>query len=215
MLITKIKLTKKGRYSLYSNSGFLCAVEEQTILDFRIKENTELSEDDIIKIKQNSTLQKAKLKAYAYLSQRAHSAGELHKKLSTVFDADTAQFAVEEMRKLDLIDDEQFAADYSNALLKKNKSSAQIMAALLSKGIDKQLAKNIVQSCCNGENDACFNVLQKKYMQKLNAGESKKVIAALMRRGFKFSEIKSALNRLETQLEDEIEFDESANYDDY
>ncbi len=214
MLITRIKPTKRGRFSLYTESGFLCAIEESTLINFRLKENAEISDEELIRIKENSTLQKAKQKAYAYLSLRAHSAVELHRKLTNTFDSDTAAYAVNEMRALDLIDDEQFALDYCAQLLRKNKSRAQIMALLASKGVDKKLAQSAVMRLDSEDNDACFNIMQKKYLQKLNAGQSEKVIAALMRRGFKYSEIKSALKRIETQLEQNISYDTYDNYDD-
>ncbi len=200
MLITQIKLTKRGRYSLYTQDGFLCAIDGETLVKYNIKENSNISEFDLTQIVQSSDMRKAKDKALVYISRRSHSSGELYSKLTRVFDADTANAAIDEMRRLELVDDENFALTYAAQLLKKNKSKNEIIAALRQKGIEKNMALDAFSSLDASEQDACYNVLQKKYLNKLESGQKDKVIAALMRKGFSYGEIKNALERVSSEL---------------
>ncbi len=204
MQITQIKPTKRGRYSLFTSQGFLCSIDEETLLRYAVKENEHYTSEEFKAIVACSDLRKAKDKALNYLSIRAYASGELCAKLCKVFDKDTATAAVCEMHRLDLIDDVKFANDYTAYLIKKNKSTAEIIMALRQKGIDKQLAQDAIFQNDAQNSNACLNVIEKKYLSKLQAGGQQKVIAALMRRGFSYTEIKEALK----QVSENLEFDE-------
>lgn len=191
--ITKISKTKKGRYALFCESGFLFSVDDETYFLNHVCEGDELTDSELDALLQKSDLKKAKEKALNYLSLRDYSQSELYKKLLLKFDSDTAKAAVDKAMELGLINDEKFAQARAKSLIGKNKSRREVQSVLSQKGIDRETAAEILQQLEPDDLASCRAVIQKHYISKLAAGKTPAVIAALARRGFNYSTIKSAL----------------------
>ena len=75
------------------------------------------------------------------------------------------------------------------------------------RGIPREIIENTVDTLDNDAENRIILVVKKKYLNKLNDEKGRKrAIDGLMRLGYSYSEIKSALNTLS-------EFDEDENYD--
>ncbi|MEG0768958.1 MAG: regulatory protein RecX [Ruthenibacterium sp.] len=201
MKIARIQKTKQGRFSLFDDDDtFLFSVDGETLLREKISEGTEVSQQELAQLKAQSDTRKAKDKALCFLALRDYASGELYDKLCLKFDARTAAQAVAEMRRLDLLDDEKFALHRAKYLAGQNKSAREIQSHLMQKGVDRETACAAVQELSISGEDACYALLQKSYLRKLQNDETQKVLAALARRGFSYGDAKAAIERVRSEL---------------
>ena len=141
-------------------------------------------------------------KAMEYLSLRDHSSGELYDKVRKKGEDDhAAAAAVARCVELGLINDEAFARHRAKYLLARHKSPAQIRAHLAEKGVDRQIAAQVLEELFEEESpaDAVYQLLCRSYGRKLAAGKRQNVIAAMARRGFSMGHIREALARWEEE----------------
>lgn len=141
-------------------------------------------------------------KAMEYLSLRDHSSGELYDKVRKKLEDDrAAAAAVARCVELGLINDEAFARHRAKYLLARHKSPPQIRAHLAEKGVDRQIAAQVLEELFEEESpaDAVYQLLCRSYGRKLAAGKRQNVIAAMARRGFSLGDIKEALARWEEE----------------
>lgn len=107
------------------------------------------------------------------------------------------------MEEYGLINDEEYCKAKAEYLINVKKCSlGETRAKLLTLGINKDIIECCIQlydSDVQAEN--LRYIIEKKYYSKLD--QPQKVIAALMRKGFGYSDIKSALRSMEIETEDE------------
>ena len=127
---------------------------------------------------------------------------ELYDKLLRKFEPESARYAVDKMEELDLIDDSVFAQMKAEYLLNvKKQSLSAVKLKLASLGIDKDIIDSVLLSFeLDNQIDEISSLLQSKYRSKLSSPE--KVVASLLRKGFKYGEIKQAFNNLNINLQE-------------
>ncbi|MBP0986571.1 MAG: RecX family transcriptional regulator [Oscillospiraceae bacterium] len=206
MKITEIKMTKKGRYALFYGEEFLFSVDENTYADFGIHKGMDLDDQDLAELRKNSEYRKALNKAFTYLGIRDHSGHELYTKLQKTYDDETAAQAVARVRELGYLDDSGFARRYAEELLGKGKSLGEIRRRLADKRIARDIIDEVLDGIQTDERPLISELISGKYAGKLSSENGRqKVYAALLRRGFRSSDIIAALNGSEV---DGIEYTE-------
>ena len=203
--ITDITLTKRGLNALFCDKGFLFSVDDMVLYKNDIKLGSCFTRQELDCIYKESETAKAVEKCYTLLSMRMHSSKELADKLQRKFDRETALAAVEKCRENGLVDDEKFALLKAEYMLNVKKySQRQAVAKLLRLGIDKETAHSVVNRFAPRDIPGQIaEIIQKKYASKLNRPD--KVTAALMRRGFKYGDIKAAMKLLDIDTESELQ----------
>lgn len=208
MLITGIEPRKKGLSALYIDGEFALKLDTKTILENRIKAGSEIDDEKLHFLIQQSELQRAKDKALWLISYRDHSSRELEDKIARTCQREAAKGAVERMEELGLINDEGFARRYASQLYENKKlAKSAVVYKLCQKGIDKELAEEIAQEL-EPECDAqIYAVIEKKYKNIINDEKGrKKAVAGLQRMGYRYGDIKKALE--EFCEEEEFPYDE-------
>ncbi|MEG1050230.1 MAG: RecX family transcriptional regulator [Oscillospiraceae bacterium] len=202
--ITDITKTKKGYNALFSEGEFLFSVDDMLLAQQKIKIGSCFSQQELTFILEKSETSRAVQKAYNLLSFRPHSQKELSDKLTKTFDRETSQKAVEKMVELGLVNDEEYCTAKAEYLINVKKTSlAHTRLKLLSLGIDKDIIEDCLQFYDRQtQEESLDRLLQTKYQSKLSNPD--KVIQSLMRKGFGYSEIKAALNRLEIETEEDF-----------
>ena len=109
------------------------------------------------------------------------------------------RYATELMIEKGFIDDNKYAEKLFDYLSGKKYSKSHIIAEMRKRGIDKDIVDNVV-SCREIDSvEIICDLLNTKYSLKIKAENGKeKVISALLRKGFSYSDIKSAFYRMET-----------------
>ena len=188
MLLTAVETTRRGRCALFGDGEFLFSVDPETFAKSGLAEGDTLEEETLARLREQSDL--------LLLSGRDHGAQELFQKLCRSFDDHTAAAAVAEMQRLGLLDDAAFARRKAESLAAKHKSRREIAAKLASIGIDRPLIEQALSSIAQeDETETIRPLLERQYRSKLAAGGREKVLAALVRRGFRTRDAIAAVDR--------------------
>ncbi len=195
--LTDITETKRGRYALFFDGEFAFSLDEATFADADLHKEDELEPWQIEELRKKSDTRRALDKAMDLLALRDHAAGELYEKLCRKFDPHSAAAAVARAGELGLLNDEDFARRRAAELLRKRKSRREILLDLSRKGIDRDTAAAAVEALEDEEEDpdlaSARALVQRQYASKLAQGKEPQVAAALARRGFSHSVIRTVL----------------------
>lgn len=195
--LTQISETKKGRYALFFDGEFAFSLDAGTFADAGLHQDDELEPWQIEELRKKSDTRRALDKAMDLLALRDHAAGELYDKLCRKFDPHSAAAAVARAGELGLLNDEDFARRRAAELLRKRKSRREILLDLNKKGIDRDIAAAAVEALGDEEEDpdlaSARALVQRQYASKLAQGKEPQVAAALARRGFSHSVIRTVL----------------------
>lgn len=170
-----------------------------------IAQGMSLTYDEMAELIKESYCRKAKSRALWYLSSADHSQKGLKRKLMRYYPEYACESAVERMAQLGYIDDEKFARNTCEVLSARGMSDQAMVSKLISLGVDSRLAKECVFAASNDPTQQIDTLIKKLYARKLQNPENvPKVVAALARRGFKFSDIKTAIGKYtETEIDEE------------
>ena len=203
--LTEIKPTKKGRYALFCAGEFVFSVDEETLLRHHLVVGMQLSGEQWLQLRAASDYQRAKDRAFAYLSLRDHSERELYDKLKLNFDPHTAAATVSRLRELELLNDEAFAEKLAEELARKGKSRAEARIKLREKGIGRETVEALLEQYYTDESQqaSILHLLQGQYRSRLARADGVRLVtAALLRRGFRAADIRAALRSCGAEQEE-------------
>lgn len=203
MVITGIEPRKKGLSALYIDGEFALKLDTKTLLENRVKIGMDIDDEKLHFLVQQSELQRAKDKALWLISYRDHSSRELEDKISRTCQREAAKGAVERMEELGLIDDESFARRYASQLYENKKlAKSAVVYKLCQKGIDKETALEIADELEPEAESQIYAVVEKKYKSVLKDEKGRKrAVAALQRMGYRYGDIKKALEEFSCEGE--------------
>lgn len=198
MLITAIEPRRKGLSALYLDGELAVNLDTETLLKFGCKPGRELDDEQLHGLIAASDARRAEEKALYLLEHRSHSQKELADKISRVTSREAAEAAAERMAELGLVNDEEYARGLAAELLvRKGYSASRTRQELLQKGIDRELAEQIVEEAAPDPIEKILELIQKKYIRALDDEKSRRrTVAALQRLGYRWDDIRTALNRL-------------------
>lgn len=194
MLITAIEPRRKAMSALYIDGEYVMNLDTQTLIENRFDVGREIDDEDLHEIIALSNERRAKEKALRLISYRDHSKKELTDKIKRTCDSESAQKAVERMEELGLVDDENYARRYAHQLLfSKHMAPGCAARMLVQKGIDRELAYEIVEDYPVDTVESIKAVINKKYRNISDEKIRRRAVAALQRLGYKWDEIRNAL----------------------
>ena len=164
-----------------------------------IADGTDITDEEWEELVVKINYRKAFNKCADLLSRRDHSVKELRDKLLRTVDEVSAYKAIDKYIEMGYLDDEKFAKALAEHLYDtKHYSDSHVKQELFKRGISRDIVNDIVDNTENDSVSSVMTVITKKYLNKLSVdGGREKVIAAMMRKGFTYSDIKSALDRIE------------------
>lgn len=163
------------------------------------KDGQDISEEEWQELTEKIYYKKAVDKCYDLLSRRDHSIKELRTKLLRTVDENSADKAIEKMIEYGYLDDEKYANNLVKYLIEvKKMSKNHIKQEMYKKGVPSDIINSTLDNIEIDNVSSIVELLLTKYRMKLNVEEdNKKLIASLMRKGFSYSDIKTALYRIE------------------
>lgn len=200
MVVTAVEPRKKALSALYIDGEYAMKLDTETLIANRIKPGTELTDEKLHSLIQKSDNKRAKEKALWLISYRDHSEKELVDKIKKDYSEESAVAAVERLKELGLVNDENFARRYFKSLTEGGKQLSPTAAKykLLEKGIDRNLADIILEECDVDVHQQIRNILEKKYRNFTTDDKYKRrAVAGLQRKGFRWDDIKSVMNEYE------------------
>ncbi len=162
-----------------------------------IYQGKEVDREELALLGQQADKRRAYNCAVGYLSRRDHSAKELLLKLRQKGYKESAEYAVEKLQKEGYVDDERFARMYVRELISiKKYGKRRVEQELYRKGVNREIISLVLEET-DFDEDELYALIKRKYFRHLSDEKGiKKTVAALMRMGYSFSGIKSALNKI-------------------
>ncbi|MDP4120487.1 MAG: RecX family transcriptional regulator [Bacillota bacterium] len=205
MTITGIEKRRKGMSALYIDGEYAMQLDTTTLLENRIKEGSILDDEQLHELIEASNLHRAKEKALYLITYRDHTKKELLTKIRRTCDEKSALEAAERMEEMGLVNDEEYAKRYARELVLTKKLSASAAEyKLMQKGIARDVARDIIEEICPEPKEQITALLETKFAGKFGDEKLlKRTVAALQRMGYRWGDIKSALNDCGTYEETE------------
>ena len=187
----KIHLLLDNEYAITTDSNFW--------LDHYIADGTEIDDEQWQELIAGINYKKALNKCGDLLSRREHSIKELKTKLLRTVDEVSADKAINRYLEAGYLDDEHFCASLVDYLYTVKKySTNHIKQECYKRGVAGDIISAALEDYEFDNVDNIVSLVEAKYTSKLEQENGKqKVIQALQRKGFSYSDIKSAFYRLE------------------
>ena len=178
-------------------------LDKEYFLNSTLSIGLDLDESEIDKIKVESDFIRAKARAVYYLSNGDLSKKSLTQKLKTAgFLEQNVQKAVERMVQLGYVDDYKYALRLAESFKNQNISLLEAKHKMYEKGIPNDVINEAIASYDADPVEQIKNIITKKYSAKLNTPENvNKVFSALVRKGFSFADVKTALRLYAEDIE--------------
>lgn len=184
--------------ALFIDGEFAMSLDTQTLLENRFDVGREITDEELHEIINLSNERRAKEKALRLISYRDHSKKELIEKVRRTADEDSANKAVDRMEELGLVDDERFARRYAEQLItSKHMSGRGAVIALSQKGIERELAEQIIEELAPDPREHIRIIIEKKYRNISDEKIKRRAVAALQRLGYRWDDIRSVLSEYE------------------
>lgn len=178
-------------------------IDREILKRLQIEKGSELTLDEIKDLVFVSQCYRAKNKAVWYLSQSDLSKKALYDKLLRTYSQKASAFAVEQMLKKGYLNDERYAENLAHRLFSQNVSVKAAVGKMLAKGVDLDLAKKAVAEYKDDNYLSAYRLLITKYKNKLsNEDDVRRTVQALLRRGFSYTDVKSALEKVKSSADE-------------
>lgn len=200
MIVTEISEALKTKVKVHLDNGQVFALYKSELRTYRIEEGRELPEKYYYKITGEVLPKRAKLRCMNLLKSRDYTEYQLRSKLRQGFYTDEIiDQAIAYVKSFGYVDDFRYAKTYTECA-GNTKSRKQIEAALLRKGVSKEVIEQAYRACFEDgdvadEEKLIESLLVKKHFnrQEATAKECRKMAAFLYRRGFSADKIYKAV----------------------
>ncbi len=194
----KPQTRRTDRYNLYLDGSYKFPVSANTVLAAGLHVGLEISEDELLKVQEAAEIGNAHDKALNFLDLRRRSTKEIRDYLwRKEFEPQVTQAVIDRLTRAGLLNDEEFARAWiRDRLLLKPKSKRALSTELFAKGISREIADRVLSEMDNeDEQNALRDSINRKLRQTKYATRENddKLIAALAREGYAYSDIKSCL----------------------
>lgn len=194
----KPQARRTDRYNLYLDGSYRFPVSANTVLAAGLHVGLEITEEELLNVQEAAEIGNAHDKALNQLDLRRRSTKEIRDYLwRKDFEPQVIQAVIDRLTKAGLLNDEEFARAWiRDRLLLKPKSKRALSAELFAKGISRDIADRVLDEL-DGDDElgALKDSLERKLRQSkyAQAENNDKLIAALAREGYRYSDIKSCL----------------------
>lgn len=198
MKITDIKqqVKRASRYSIYVDEKYSFSLSESELLGLRLHIGQEFAKDELENLHKTAVEDKALMRAYDLLARRPRSTWEMHDYLKRKdYDELLIKKILNMLSDRGLLDDKKFAQAWvDNRRLLKPVSKRRLMQELQQKRISKNIIVSVLDAEETDERGVLKQLVEKKRSIPRFAADEQKLIAYLMRQGFRYDDIKAVLN---------------------
>jgi regulatory protein len=199
-IITAIKPQRnKKRVNIYLDGKFGFGIDLENFLKLGLKDNQELTEEEVEEIVKKNEFQKIydKLVRFATLRPRSQKEVDDWLKRKKVHQS-LHQELFNRLKRLELLDDEKFAKWWiEQRTLFRPKGKKAIHFELRKKGLEERLIKKILSKVKIDEEKIALELLEKKeyrWKNLTNLEKRKRMSEFLARRGFAWQTIKRVID---------------------
>ena len=205
MRITRIENSKhvQERVLVYLEEGDPLRITGHELLQFGLYPGMDLSPELVVQLQNAGKRSESRVKAAQLASGRMLSRKELTDKLSRKgIDLDTAEEAADWLESLGAVDDAAYAGVIARHYAASGYGPGRVRQELQKRGVPRELWDDALSQLPDSA-DAIDRFLQKKLSGRTpDRTALKKLSDALLRRGFSWSDIRPALNRLGEEIDE-------------
>ena len=205
MKITRIENSKhvQERVLVFLEEGDPLRITGHELLQFGLYPGMDLSPELVVQLQAAGQRSESRVKAAQLASGRMLSRKELTNKLSRKgIDPDTAEETADWLESLGAVDDAAYAGVIARHYAASGYGPGRVRQELQKRGISRELWDGALSQLPDSA-DAIDRFLQKKLSGRTpDRATLKKLSDALLRRGFSWSDIRPALNRLGEEIDE-------------
>lgn len=205
MKITRIENSKhvQERVLVFLEEGDPLRITGHELLQFGLYPGMDLSPQLVVQLQAAGQRSESRVKAARLASGRMLSRKELTDKLSRKgIDPDTAEETADWLESLGAVDDAAYAGVIARHYAASGYGPGRVRQELQKRGISRELWDDALSQLPDSA-DAIDRFLQKKLSGRTpDRALLKKLSDALLRRGFSWSDIRPALNRLGEEIDE-------------
>lgn len=203
MILSAAEARGKSLTALFVDGEFAFDTDTQAYLDSGLRPGDAVTEEALRTLREEGDARRAERKAMRLLALRAHSRGELERKLARSFPREAAARAARRMEELGLVDDAEYARALARELYaRKGFAEERVRLELLRRGIGREAAARAAAEARPDPAGGARRVLERKYARALGDEKGRRRAAAALRRlGYRWEEIRGALKEYETDGE--------------
>jgi regulatory protein len=196
MKITSIKPQVKNpdRVSVFIDGKYSFSLSLSELLQEKLKNNQEMEEADLKRLKKISEDGKLKARALNWVLMRPHSEREFRDYLKRKkADENLIEGWAEEFRSRKYLDDRAFAVWFSENRARKNKSNRAIKSELFTKGIGREVIDEVLETEEKNEEERLKELIDKKLRSSRYSNDHLKLAKYLTAQGFNYYLVKQFL----------------------
>ena len=215
MKITDISLQARdnNRVNVSVDGVYSFSLDIAQVTDLNLKVGHELSDGELEKLQEESQFGKLYMRALEYCLRRPHSVKEVRDYLwrktqptlrkgqtgmnnPVVYSERVASRVLSKLQQKAYVDDDEFARWWvENRQLSKGVSQRKLTAELRSKGVHADIIAQTLEKTDRTDEQELRKVIAKKHRRY--AGDRQKFVQYLVRQGFSYDDVVSALNDVE------------------
>lgn len=190
----KQQLKRQDRYSIYGDGKYLFSLSEAELMHIGLRIGQELSEQELLNLRDQAALDKAYDRALNLISHRPRSEWELHNYLKRKdYDEDIIRQTLERLHERGYIDDANFARRWvETRRLLKPTSKRRLNQELRQKHIADEIISQVLTEDEADELAVLRELIARKRKQP-KYQDNLKLMQYLSRQGFNYDDIKSLL----------------------
>lgn len=196
MKITAIKqqIKRPDRYSISVDGKYCCSFSESTLLNLGLRLNQEITPEQFNELKNSSTLDKAKTRAFDLIARRPRSSWELEDYLHRKgYEKSVIQQTLNTLSNLRYVDDSDFAKRWvANRRLLKSSSKRRLIQELRQKRIADDIIQETLRNDETDEKEVLRELVARKRKQS-KYQDNLKLMQYLARQGYNYDDIKTIL----------------------
>ena len=194
---------KKGRVLVFLEDGACLKITEQEALDFGLRTGDDLDGRRLEQLKKAASVSNVKATAADLIGKRAMSRRDLERKLQEKGASQAeARYAAEWLEAIGAINDADYAAILVRHCAGLGYGPARIREKLREKGVPRELWDEALETAPDAQETLARVIASKTRGKPLNEKDYKRLSDALLRRGFSWGEVKTALRTAGAALTD-------------
>lgn len=201
MVVTNIEAVTNAKYKIYIEGEYAFVLYKKELSHYHIAVGQEIEEKVYREIRTEIVAKRAKLRAMHLLNAMGRTELQLRQKLERDgYPEDIIEGAVSYVKSFGYVNDENYARVFIEGR-KDKKSRKELFAALVQKGIDKEVVERVFEEYYEEDDarSAIAKILKKRHYDPENSDrkEMQKIFCFLTRKGFRHEDIFSVAEKLD------------------
>ena len=143
----RIEPVTKTKFRIYLDGEFAFVLYKSELARYGIKDGGEISDEMAAKIKEETVLKRARVKALKLLGDMDRTRAELKDRLMrSDFTEEIAELALAYADSFGYLNDERYVENYVRSR-KETKSRREICAELSRKKVDREIVERVLEDC--------------------------------------------------------------------